>query len=112
MTSEEIKEMFQANAALRQSFPADPAYPALLNTVQKLTAKYINESIGSGEIEQPKQMKIEEALNILINACKTATYYEAEKRPNGMTDEQVTKAFDIRKAALDCVVEKLANQMI
>ena len=108
MTSDEIRQMFQANAALKQSFLADPAYPAYLETVQKLTAQYIHDSFSHDrDIEQPKKMKFEEALNVIVKTCEVATNLESEHHPDGISDEQIKELFKLRKDALDCIVKMI-----
>lgn len=111
MTKDEIKEMFQANAALRKSFPADPEYPTLLNNVQKLTAKYIHDTFGvDSKIEQPKTMAPKDMINIFIDTVKQITMVEAEICKNGgMTNEQMQMNFNARNAALELLTKMMVD---
>ena len=110
MTSNEIKQMFQANAALKQSFPADPAYSAYLNAVQKLTAQYIHDVFTSNlETEQQKKMNINDAFNVIMKTCEIATQLENEYHPDGISDEHIKERSDMRKNAIDCILRTLVG---
>lgn len=110
MTSDEIKAMFQANAALKHCQPNDPQLPILEEATQQLTRKYIAECISSQKpVEQSGKMSLQEAFDVIVKTCQSATSLELEHHPNGVTDDQIQTLASVRKMALDRIAEEIAS---
>ena len=112
MTSEEIKAMFQASAALSHCSPTDPQRPLLKEAVEQLTRRYMAEYLSSQKLIDQKDSKIslQEAFDIVVKTCQSATSLELEHHPGGVTDEQVQTIAAARKMALDRIVEEIASK--
>ena len=109
MAPDEIKTMFQANAALRHISPMDPQRIVIEDVYEKLSRKYIAEYIvGKDMSSGPKKMDMQEALDILVKACQSALLLESEHHPDGITDDQLKSLAIARKMALDRVAEEVA----
>ena len=108
MTSDEIKEMFLASAMLRHCPETDARHPLLEDAVEQLSHQYRTECLTLQNIVQQKEkMSLQEAFDILVKTCQSATSLELEHHPDGMSDEQVQTLVNVRKMALDRVVEEV-----
>lgn len=112
MTNEEIMAMFQANATLRHCESIDPQRPFLEDALQQLTRRYIAEYLSDQKHISKKDNKIslQEAFNIIVKTCQSATSLELEHHPDGITDEQVQTLAEARKMALDRIVEEISSK--
>ena len=112
MTTEEIKAMFQANATLRHCKSTDPQRPFLEDAVEQLTRQYVAEFLSGQKPIGQKDSKIslQEAFDIIVKTCQSATSLELEHHSGGITDEQVQTLAATRKMALDRIVEEIASK--
>ena len=112
MTTEEIKAMFQASAALRHCTSTDPQRPLLEDAVEQLTRQYVAEFLSGQKPIGQKDSKIslQEAFDIVVKTCQSATSLELEHHPSGITDEQVQTLAATRKMALDRIIEEIASK--
>ena len=112
MTTEEIKAMFQASATLRHCKSTDPQRPLLEDAVEQLTRQYVAEFLsGQKHIGQKdNKISLQEAFDIIVKTCQSATSLELEHHPGGITDEQVQTLAATRKMALDRIVKEIASK--
>ena len=108
MTSDEIKAMFLASAALRHCSEDNSHKPELECIVEQLTEQYRAECLTKPiEVKEDSKLSLQEAFDILVNACMSATSLELEHHPNGIPDDQIQTLAAARKMALDRVVEEV-----
>ena len=102
--------MFQANAMLKHCKADDPNKPMLEEAAANLAAKFIDEHVSKQDgISQDVQMGLQEAFNVIADACQSATSLELEHHPNGIADDQIKTLLAMRKMALSIILEKLKS---
>ena len=112
MTNEEIMAMFQANATLRHCESTDPQRPFLEDAVEQLTRRYIAEYLSDQKhiCQKDNKIALQEAFDIVVKACQSATSLELEHHPGDITDEEVQTLAEARKMALDRIIEEIASK--
>ena len=111
MDSKDIQAMFQVCAKLRHCKEDDPNRLQLAAIANSLTRQYIAEYLSISPNEsQGTNVDLQEAFEILVKTCQSATALELEHHPNGITDEQVQTLVAVRKMALDRIVEEIATK--
>ena len=109
MTSDEIKEMFQANASLQKCLPCDPERSDLEIKVASMRRRYISESMVGAAVSPAvkERCSIEQAIEILANACTIASILESKHHPGNIDDEVVKQLAMSRNEALNVIVDAL-----
>ena len=105
MTADEIQTMFRAYGALKTMDPNDPQFNDLANIYSNLASQYVNEYFVRLSIQ--KKMTLQNALHVLMNTCMQATGLELEYHPANATDDEIKERAEIRKQALDTIVDEL-----
>lgn len=105
MTDEEIAAMFQANAALKNCHDNTNRLQ-IENALCQLKKQYLSQIV----FDKPKELSIQDAFNVLVQACESAMTLEFAYHPNGISDEQLHSLAAKRKKSLEivasCLMEK------
>lgn len=110
MTSEEIKEMFLANAKLRHMSFINPERHAFEEKLQSLTKQYVDECLEDMHISsepEPKHMSNEEAVQIIIGACNNASMLELACNQKPEDEPKIKQVTILRKMAIEHIVSQL-----